>query len=146
VINGGSIMGLLNERVANLKAAAEEIKFDENSSESKLLKMVIDVVDEMATEVDNLQQLVDTLSEQVDDIDEDLAHLENAMDENSDEYLQEIQCPNCETVIMVPESDLVGDEHTVKCESCGEEIIIEIAEADGCGCGCGDSCDEDGCC
>ena len=98
----------LKEKVAYIKGMMEGMEFDTATKEGKLLAAVVDVLEEMAKEVTNIDEDVDTLYDEVDAMSEDLEDVENFLfdedggDEDEDDYdeeyeagLYEITCPQC---------------------------------------------------
>ncbi len=62
----------LKEKVAYIKGMMEGMEFDTATKEGKLLAAVVDVLEEMAKEVTNIDEDVDTLYDEVDAMSEDL--------------------------------------------------------------------------
>ena len=56
----------LKEKVAYIKGMMEGMEFDTATKEGKLLAAVVDVLEEMAKEVTNIDEDVDTLYDEVD--------------------------------------------------------------------------------
>ena len=128
----------LSEKVANIKGLAEGLNL-EDTKEAKLLKAIIDVLEEVS---DNMMDVEDDLIElcaQVDEIDEDLANLEEELyededeeDEDYEETFYEVTCPTCEETICLDEETLLDG--GIECPSCGEALEFEFE----CGCNCED--------
>lgn len=136
----------ITERVAYLKGLTEGLELDTTSKEGKVLTAIIDVLDDIAFEVSDIQDVVGELGEQIDMIDEDLDGLEEIIydDEDYDDDecdcdgdLYEIVCPSCGDSIYLDE-DMV-DEGEMDCPNCGEHLEFDFEE-DGCDC---DDCDCD---
>lgn len=131
----------IKERVSYLKGLADGMKIEESTNEGRLLKAIIEVLDDIADEIDYLQEVQDEMSEHIDSIDEDLAELESYVyedyededgdieEDEDDAYIGEIECPHCKEKIDVYE-DMLDDDNTLRCPECGGEIEI----------------DEEGCC
>lgn len=127
-------MKYLKERVAYLKGLADGMQLNESSNEGKLLKAIIEVMDDMALAIDDIEEVQEELSELVDNIDEDLGEVESAIfgddedeseDDDDDDSLGEFECPHCNAKIEIKE-DMFSDEgNTIKCPACGEDIEIE---------------------
>lgn len=129
-------MNYLKERVAYLKGLAEGMQISESTNEGKLLKAIIDVLDDIALSVDDMEDVQEQLSEQVDDMDEDLAEIESVLfdsscddeeeDEDSeDDDSQEFECPHCGETIDIREAVIDRDKDIIKCPHCSEDIEIE---------------------
>ena len=67
----------VTEKVSYLKGLAEGLGIDENEKNGKVIKAIIDVLDDLAFTVADLEDGFDELIEQVDAIDEDLGSLED---------------------------------------------------------------------
>ena len=145
----------VTEKVSYLKGLAEGLGIDENEKNGKVIKAIIDVLDDLAFTVADLEDGFDELIEQVDAIDEDLGSLEDDFyeDEDEDDYdyedddeelddeeLYEVTCPSRGDTICVTEDML--DEGSVNCPNCGELLEFDFDDEcdcgdDDCGCGCG---------
>ena len=79
-------MMTVTEKAAYLKGLAEGLNLEESKPETKLINAMIDVIDELALSVADLEDAVDMLTEQVDAVDEDLAELEDYVFEDEDDY------------------------------------------------------------
>ena len=136
----------VTEKVSYLKGLAEGLGIDENEKNGKVIKAIIDVLDDLAFTVADLEDGFDELIEQVDAIDEDLGSLEDDFyedeDEDDEDYeddfgdedefdfgdetLYEVKCPTCGEVITIDEEML--DEGSTKCPNCGEELEFDMDE------------------
>ena len=67
----------ITEKVAYLKGLMEGLELDASSKEGKVLKAVVDVLDDMALSVTDIEDDLAELSDQVDEIDEDLSEVED---------------------------------------------------------------------
>jgi len=119
-------MAYLKERVAYLKGLAEGMQINDSTKEGKLLKAIIEVLDDMALAVDDVEEVQERLSEQIDNIDEDLAEIERLMfDEDDEGYVGEFECPYCNETFTVTEDMLEGKSDKVECPNCHKEIDVE---------------------
>lgn len=129
----------VTERVAYLKGLTEGLDLDTSTKEGKLLSAIIDVLDDLAFEVSDLQEVVGELGEQIDMIDEDLDGLEEIVYEDDEDYddddcdcgcgdgdLYEVVCPSCGDSIYLDE-DMV-DEGEMECPNCGEHLEFDFDE------------------
>ncbi len=131
-------MMTVTEKAAYLKGLAEGLNLEESKPETKLINAMIDVIDELALSVADLEDAVDMLTEQVDAVDEDLAELEDYVFEDDDDYDDcdccsgccdddeyfEVECPACGEVICLDESVL--DEEAIDCPACGETLEFDF--------------------
>ena len=116
------------------------LSVDETSKEGKILKAVVDVLDDLAMSVEDLEDYTAELTEQVDAVDEDLDSLENdfygecdCCDDDEDEEYYDITCPSCGDEFSVDEDTLL--EGGIECPNCGEHLEFDV-ECDDCGCDC----------
>ena len=142
------------EKVAYMKGLAEGIGLDVKSKEGKLLKVMMDILDDVALELQDIRDEQADLEEGLDAVSEDLADVETCLydldededeeDEDDDEEVYQTTCPNCEEEIFFDE-DILAD-GSVLCPNCGEELEFDLTDLSGCG-GCCGACadpDEDG--
>ena len=128
----------ITEKVAYLKGLMEGLGVDESTKEGKVLKAVLDILDDMALSIEDLDAGIDELSEMVDAIDEDLGAVEDDLYEDEDdedddeEYededeeleldeddeLYEVTCPTCNLTFTITEEMLDAGE--TKCPECGQ--------------------------
>ncbi|MDQ2085298.1 hypothetical protein RBH29_02455 [Herbivorax sp. ANBcel31] len=125
-------MGYVKERVAYLKGLAEGMKIDDSTNEGKLLKEMIEVLDDIANSVVDVEEVQDHLGDQVDNIDEDLAEIERILYddyeyeyEDEDGLVAEIECPHCHSTVQLTEEMLDNEEDSFKCTDCGKDIVVE---------------------
>ena len=122
----------LTEKVSYIKGLADGLAIDESKPESKLILAMLDVLNDMALTISDLEDSLDLVSEQVDAIDEDLDELEEYIfEEDFDDYdddccccdddeLYEVECPSCGEAIYLDES--MFDEEYIECPECGEKL------------------------
>ena len=133
----------LTEKVAYLKGLLDGLNLDADSKEGKLFAAIVDVLEDMALSVSDLEDEVVEVENAVDEIDEDLADVEELIygeEDDEDEYY-EVECPVCgEEFYIDVESALEGE---TTCPECGAEIEVEIEDdeddeedEDECDCGC----------
>lgn len=127
----------LSEKVSYIKGLAEGLELGD-SKEDKLIKAMIDVLEEVADNMTDVEDDIIELGEQVDEIDEDLAAVEDIVydddddyddeDEDDEEEFYEVTCPNCNKTICLDEDTLL--EGGIDCPNCGEALEFD-AECDG---------------
>lgn len=126
----------VSEKVAYLKGLAEGLALDESKPETKIINAMMDVLDELALSVAELEDGMDLLSEQVDAVDEDLDELESFVyedlddcccddccDDDEEEYY-DVECPGCGEVICVDRDIL--EEGSINCPKCNELLEFEV--------------------
>ena len=128
----------LTEKAAYLKGLASGLSLDESKPETKLINAMIDLIDDIALTVADLDDELAVVTEQVDLIDEDLESLEEDFyedEDDEDEDLIKITCPNCGDDIYI--DDAILNDGELQCPNCGETLEFDI---DCCDCDC-DDCD-----
>ena len=75
----------LTEKIAYIKGLTEGLSLDESKPEVKVINAIIDLLDDIAYDVKDLEELYDELSEEVDEIDQDLADVEDELFDDDDE-------------------------------------------------------------
>ena len=134
----------ITEKVAYLKGLAEGLGLDKDSKEGKLFAAIIDVLDDMALEIEDMQELQMELSEGLDAVSDDLEDIEDIVYEeweDDDDYEDEDEedeeeedsedcyattCPTCEEEIFFDESIL--EEGEVICPNCGEKLEFDLSD------------------
>lgn len=133
----------LTERIAYIRGLAEGLKLDESKDEVKVINAIIDLLEDMAYDVVDMESIVDDVCDQVDEIDEDLAEVEEEVygwdeeddmwDEeddddpfDEDENYYEVTCPACGETTTMDEDALIEGELT--CPICGAEIEFDFSE------------------
>lgn len=140
----------VTEKVAYLKGLAEGLALDENKPETKVINAMIDILDDLALSVSDLEDGLDIFSEQLDAVDEDLDELEGFVYDDDydddcccddccdeDEEYYDVECPSCGEVITI-DYDIL-EEGSIECPNCGELLEFECE----CDCGCCDDCDDE---
>lgn len=144
----------VTEKVAYLKGLAEGLALDESKPETKIINAMVDILDDLALSVSDLEDGLDIFSEQLDAVDEDLDELEGFVYDDDDcdcgcdcgcgcddcccgdedEEFYDVECPSCGEVITI-DYDIL-DEGSIECPNCGELLEFE------CECDC-DCCEDD---
>ncbi len=134
----------ITEKVAYIKGLADGLGIDDATKEGKILAAIIDVLDDIATEIDDVEEVVADMADQIDAVDEDLASVEELIYEDEDdcdccdcdcddEDVFEVECPSCNDVIYL-DADML-EEGGITCPNCGENLEFDF-----------DCCDDDCCC
>ncbi|MBO5943898.1 MAG: hypothetical protein J6Q50_01215 [Clostridia bacterium] len=135
----------VTEKVAYLKGLVEGLDFDADKKETKVINAVLDVLEDLALAVSDLDDEMVVVTEQLDAVDEDLADLEEIFYEecddcdcdcddcdcDCDEDMYEVECPNCGELIYFDEEIIF--EGKADCPACGEVLEFETDECDCCG-------------
>ena len=129
----------VSEKVAYLKGLAEGLGLDAESKEGKLFAAIIDVLDEMAEEILDLEEEMadieeglDAVSDDLSEVEETLYELEDEFDDDEDEEEEDEEdcfmttCPACEEEIFFDETVLEDGE--VVCPNCGEKLEFDLSD------------------
>ncbi|MDR0405423.1 MAG: hypothetical protein LBH54_01375 [Clostridiales bacterium] len=129
-------MSIISEKVSYLRGLAEGLKIDGSSSEGKLLSEIINVLGEIAEDIDYLEDSQDEVFDRVYDLEDEVYGEEDSDDyddffgDDGDDEQFTIKCPNCDDDFLVDADTLENDEDIV-CPKCGEVIELEFG-CDGC--------------
>ena len=115
------------EKVAYMKGLAEGLGLDTKTKEGKLLTVMIDILDDIALELQDIR----------DDEDEE----EDDEEEEDEDEVYETTCPNCEEDIFFDETILADG--AVECPNCGERLEFDLGGDAGCCGGCCGGCESD---
>ena len=127
----------ISEKVSYLKGLMEGMNLSADSNEGKLFRAIVDVLDEIALEVEDLTDEVMELGDGLDVISDDLGDVEDIIyDEDDDDYeeLDEDEddeeeecyattCPECEEEIFFDDSVL--EDGKVECPNCGATLEFD---------------------
>lgn len=131
------MMMTITEKIANLKGYLEGVQLDESKQETKVIAKIVDILEDMALEIEEMEESVDTLNDYAEELDEDLGDVEdylfgdedecNCCDEDDccdccNEGFLEVECPKCNEVICIDED---YDEDEIICPACNEKIDID---------------------
>ncbi len=134
----------VTEKAAYLRGLFEGLDLDDDKDTTKLMKAMLDVIDDLALTVSDLEDELALLTEQVDAVDEDLDELEEFVYEGDfddecdcceDDDVYEVDCPACGETVYFDGEDI--DAGFAACPACGEKLEFELD----CDCDCCD--DED---
>lgn len=128
----------ITEKVAYLKGLSEGLAIDtEKSKEGKLIKVMIDILEDMGLSIEDLEATTDEMAEEMDAISDDLADVEDDLygdeDDEDDEFFH-VECPNCGELLEIDEEAL--DEGVIQCPSCQQQFVLDIFDDCDCDCGC----------
>ena len=132
----------ITEKVAYLKGLMEGMELDTEKKEGKLLAAIIDVLNDIALELEDMKDYADELGEGLDAVSDDLEDVEDVIfgedeDEEEEEDFDEDEededryattCPTCEETIYFDESVLEDGE--VICPNCGEKLEFDLNSLD----------------
>ena len=118
----------IKEKIAYLQGLSAGLDINDSTKEGKVLNGIIEVLEEMADQLEDIDIAQGDLEEYVESIDEDLYELEEDIfddDELDMEEMTEVQCPNCKETVCF-ESDIVDDEDLIEvtCPNCDEVVYV----------------------
>lgn len=140
-----------SEKVAYVKGLAEGLGYDNTSKEGKILAAILDILEDVAHDIEDLEENAWDLGEAIDQVSDDLADIEEVVyDEDYDEddeddddecdcccgcggadgelAFYEVTCPACGNTITIDEDVL--DLGEIECPNCGETLEFDGLEED----------------
>jgi DNA-directed RNA polymerase subunit RPC12/RpoP len=146
----------VSEKVAYLKGLAEGLALDTETKEGKLISVIIDTLEDIALELEELNENALDIGDELDALSDDLSDVEEVLfgddddedeeededDEDScgcgdedcccggddEECAYEVTCPSCGEDIIIEEADL--ENGSITCPKCGEKLEFEFDEDD----------------
>ena len=142
----------LTERAAYLKGLKDGLNLSTETAEGKLIAALIELVDEIAVSVTDLEDMSYAITEELDAIGEELDSIEEVLDEEfedeyedeedeeddededeeefefDDEIIYEVKCPTCGEVINLDEEML--EMGGIECPACGEDLEFDASEVE----------------
>ena len=135
----------LTEKAAYLKGLKDGLNLNTETAEGKLINAIIDLLDEMAVSVTDIEDMTYAVTEELDAIEEELDAIEEVLDEEfedeydeededeedydfDDEVIYEVKCPTCGEIINLDEDMLEAG--NIDCPKCGEELEFDVSELD----------------
>lgn len=121
------------ESLGYLKGLLDGLDLDDNKKETKVFKAIVDVLSNLAEDVDDITDGMELLAEQIDAVDEDLADVEDYLADDEcddccdcdDDYQEfEVECPCCGEEIVVDEDTVLNG--SIPCPNCGEMLEFEV--------------------
>ena len=126
----------LIEKSAHIKDLVEQMNLNPLRDETKIFKAVVDLLEDLATDVKKLNVKCSESGEIIDELDESLARVEDIVygcerancgccgDEESASY--KALCPNCENVIYLDDDMIAASD--IVCSNCGEELSFNLKD------------------
>jgi ribosomal protein S27E len=127
----------ISEKVAYLKGLAEGMGMNDETREGKLFRVVIDVLEDIALQLEDIEETALDIREELDQVSDGLSELEDEVyddgkcdcgcedeedGEEEEPVFYSVKCDACDNVITVDENVL--DLGSIECPACGE--IIEL--------------------
>ena len=137
----------LTEKISYIKGLAEGLKLQESKDEVKVLNAMMELLEEMAERVEELEEYADEMGDLIEVLDEDLGEVEDLIfDDNSDchcdicgssdlddipfdmedDDIYEIVCPVCGETICLEEDAL--QDAAMQCPKCGQSLEFDFSE------------------
>lgn len=143
----------LSEKSAYLKGLMDGLKLDQETSEGKMIAGIVDLLQEMASTVSDLEENAIAVSDELDEIEDDLDAIEEYLmdeDEDEDDYeddddydfadddgedfdydedvIYDVTCPNCGEELHLDEETILKD--SIHCPKCNELLEFDFDEDD----------------
>lgn len=142
-------MSELSKKTAYLKGLAEGMKLAEKSDEGSVISKLIEVIEEMASEIDDVSLFCDGAAAELDALEESVKDMGLSIDElydmnggsdavraeevdddildsyADDDGLFEIHCPECGEDVIV-DFDMLDEQNNIICPNCQHEIELEF--------------------
>lgn len=145
----------LSEKSAYLKGLMDGLDFDKNSAEGKMIAGIVDLLQDMAATINDLEENALAVSDELDEIEDDLDAIEEYLmefdededdddeedydddddfeDEDDDEdfdfdeeVVYEVTCPTCGEVLSLDEDMILNE--AINCPKCNELLEFEFDE------------------
>lgn len=138
----------VTEKAAYLRGLVSGLNLDETKPETKIINEMLNVIDDLALSVCDLEDELALVTEQLDAVDEDLDALEEFVyegeccadcdccdDECYEDEMYEVECPACHEIVEFDEESLL--EGFAECPNCGEKLEFDFE------CDCDDCADDE---
>ena len=139
----------ISEKVAHLKGLMEGMELDASAKETKLFNYIVDILDDLALDLADVEDEQATMADYIDELDYDLGEVEEYLyevddDEFDDDFdvgFVETECPECGESFCF-EAD--ADPNDVVCPHCGGHFtcICQCDDEDADCANC-ENCDEE---
>ena len=149
----------LTERTAYIKGLCEGMGFDKKDSpEAKIIKALLELCEEMALEIEDIEYDIGELAEYCEELDEDLGDVEEVLldmddEDDDDDWDDGDECDgDCDACEICGDCEYCDDEdyYEILCPSCGETVCFDESAFDddtllcpACGSEIGEIFDED---
>jgi len=124
----------ISGKVSYLQGLSEGLSIKENTPQGKIITGILKVLEDIAEEIDHINEQLAVYKDYVESIDQDLGDLEDMLGYNDDEEEDciELVCHNCGEKIRVDSYlwDDEEDEIQYICPKCNEVIYVNDAAFD----------------
>lgn len=115
-----------SEKVSYLKGLFEGLSLDKESKEGKLFSVVIDILEDIALDIEDLEENALDLGEEIDELSDDLSVIEDLVyDDEDDGDDEDDEDGDYDVHGYCCGHDLEPLFYEVKCPECGNEITID---------------------
>ena len=156
----------VSEKASYLKGLLDGMNYDQNSNEGKLFAAILDLLEDLALSVQDLEDETAMLNDYIEEIDEDLGEVEKDFYECEDDdcdcdcdcdcddcdcdcddcdcdcdcedCVEELECPACGEMIYIDSEEIEHMEKVI-CPSCNAELDVVCNE---CECDCDCDCED----
>ena len=129
----------LTEKTAYLRGLMDGMGLQaETSDERKLLAAIVDVLDDIAANVEANNESITSLADELDELDDAVTELQEVLEDDDDEDDEDeddeeeveyqLDCPECGSPIILDEDTIAGGE-TV-CPHCNQKLSIDVGFED----------------
>ncbi len=138
----------ISEKIAYLKGLSEGLKVDESTNEGRIIKGILEVLNDMNEYICDMDDELEAALECVDEISEDLSDVEDELYgdydddecgccscddcddcddyEECEEDIYEIECPECGELVYADGETIENED--IYCPKCKKMIEVEIPE------------------
>ena len=140
-----------SEKAAYIKGLIEGMELDTSKGEGKLFAAIVDLLEDLALGLDDVENTLDELDEGLDVVSDDLEELESFVydlddddfdydddddyddeddddGDDDDDYDYAVVCPACGEEFLLENEDL--DAGVIECPACGETLELDLSADD----------------
>ena len=123
----------VTERVAYVRGLFEGRDFSAEKKEGRILQAMLDLLEDMALSIEDLEEENDALQDVIDTMVEDMYDDDDSYDELEDDDIEldpeadlfQVICPSCGEEIYIDESTL--EMGSIGCPACGEDLEFDLS-------------------
>ena len=121
----------LTEKTAYIKGLCEGLELDKkDSAEAKIIKALIDLCDDMAKEIDDIECDIADLADYCEELDEDLGDVEEVLLDDEDDYYDDDECCDgncCDCDLDCDDEEYYDDTDyfEITCPACGDVVNFD---------------------
>ena len=116
----------VSEKVAYLRGLMEGLDIADDSKEGKLFAALVDALDEVASEISDLEEDIEDVEDDLDELEAYIEEVDEALGDVEDDCI-EVVCPACGAEICIDIED-IDDDGKVECPACAEILEFDIEE------------------